>query len=132
MSLKCWRCGGPHLRCIFPHGEWHVWPAYNVQGHGIEAIGKWEQESSLDAAVTIRSLTTELQDCKEENKKLVKAMGEQSELITAMLQNVAYLQIQINSRHQLTKEEASRKNSHKKNEKLNPREKGFKPSRLLK
>ena len=42
MPLKCWRCGESHLRQIFPHGEGNVRPTYNVQGHGTEAVGKWE------------------------------------------------------------------------------------------
>ena len=49
-----------------------------------------------------------------------------------MLQNLADLQKQINSGNQLTEIEGSRINSHKKNEKLNPSKKGFKPYHLLK
>ena len=63
-TLQCWICGGPHLHRICPHGEGYVWPAYNSQGHGNEAIGKREQESSLDVAATIIILRAELQDCK--------------------------------------------------------------------
>ena len=59
-SSQCWRCGGPHLHWIFPHGEGHVRPAYNSQGHGTEAVGKREQESCLDVAATIRNLRAEL------------------------------------------------------------------------
>ena len=59
-------------------------------------------------------------------------MVEKNQLTIAMLHNVANLQRQINSGHQLTEAEGSRKNSHKKNEKINPRKKGFKPSHLLK
>ena len=59
-------------------------------------------------------------------------MVEQNQLITAMLHNVASLQRQINSGHQLTEAKESRKNSHKKNENLRPRKKYFKPSHLLK
>ena len=55
--LQCWRCGGPHLHQICLHGEGYVRPAYNIQGHGIEAIEKWEQEISPDSVATIRSLT---------------------------------------------------------------------------
>ena len=39
-ALQSWRCGGPHLRQICPHGEGYVSPAYNIQGHGTEAVGK--------------------------------------------------------------------------------------------
>ena len=78
MPLKCWRCGGPHLRRICPHEERYVSPAYNTQHHGARTVGKGEQESFLDAAVTIRILRIELQDCKEENKRVVKAMVEQN------------------------------------------------------
>ena len=60
IALKCSRCGGPHLRHICPHGEGHVRLAYSVQGHGTEAVGKWEHESSPDAAATIRILREEL------------------------------------------------------------------------
>ena len=49
-----------------------------------------------------------------------------------MLQSLAGLQRQLNSGHQLAKVEGSRRSSHDKNEKLNPRKKGFKPSHLLK
>ena len=54
--LQCWRCGGPHLRRICPHEEGNVRLPYYVQGHGTKAIGKWEQESSPDAAANIRIL----------------------------------------------------------------------------
>ena len=110
--LKCWRCGGPHFRRICPHEERYLSLAYNTQRHGAKTVGKGEQESFPDAAVTIRILRIELQDCKEENKRLVKAMGEQNQLIIAMLQNVADLQRKINSGHQLTEAEGSRTNSH--------------------
>ena len=116
---------------ICPHEKRYVRPYYNTQCHGAKTIGKGEQESFPDAAVTIRILRIELQDCKEENKRLVKAMVEQNQLITSMLQNVEDLQRQINSGHQLTEAEGSRKISHKKNEKFNPRKKGFKHSHLL-
>ena len=125
MSFKCWRCGGPHLHWIFPHEERYVRPAYNTQCHGADIVGKEEQESFPDATVTIRILRIELQDCKEENKRLVKAMVEQNQLITTILQNVADFQRQIKSGHQLTEAEGSRKNSHKKNEKLKTKEERF-------
>ena len=76
--LKCWRCGRPHLRRICPHGEGCVRPAYNIQGHGAEAIEKWEHESSQGVVATIRNLRVELQDCKEENKRLVKDLVKQN------------------------------------------------------
>ena len=91
-TLQCWRCGGSHLRRICPHGEGCVRPAYNIQGHGTEAVGRRERESSPDATATIRSLREELQDCKEENKRLVKALVEENQLTTTMLQSLAYLQ----------------------------------------
>ena len=117
---------------ICTHEERYVRPTYNTQRHGAKTIGKGEQESFPYAAVTIRILRTELQDCKQEKKRLVKAMVEQNQFITTMLQNVAGLHRQINSGHQLTQEEGSRKNSHKKNEKIKPSKKYFKPSNLLK
>ena len=79
-----------------------VRPAYNIQGHETEAIGKMEQESSLDAATTIRILRVELQGCKEENKRLVRALVEQNYMNSVMIQSLADLQRQINSRNQLT------------------------------
>ena len=100
---------------ICPLEERYVRPAYNTQRHGAETVGKGEQESFLDAAVTIRMLRTKLWDCKEENKILVKAMVEQNQLITTMLQNVAGLQRKLNFGYQLTEAEGSRKNSHKNN-----------------
>ena len=66
------------MRRICPHEERYVRPAYNTQHCGAETVGKGEQESFPDAAVTIRISRTELQDCKEENKRLVKAMVEQN------------------------------------------------------
>ena len=92
MQFKSWRCGGPHLHRICPHEERYVRLDYNTQRHGDETVGKGEQESFPDAVATIRILRTELHNCKEENKRLVKAMGEQNQLITTMLQNVADLQ----------------------------------------
>ena len=50
--LQCWRCGGPHLRRICPHGEGYVRPAYNIQENETEATGNREQESSSDAVDT--------------------------------------------------------------------------------
>ena len=58
--LQCWRCGGPHLCRICPQGEGCVRTAYIIQGHGTKVAGKWEHESSLDDAATIRSLRAEL------------------------------------------------------------------------
>ena len=73
------------MRHICPHGEGYVRPAYNAQGHGTEAVEKREQESSPNAAATIRSLRAELQDFEEENKRLVKALVEKNQLTTSML-----------------------------------------------
>ena len=74
MPLKCWICGGPHLRRICPHEERYLSPAYNTQRHGAKTVGKGEQESFPDATISIRILRIELQDCKEENKRLEKDM----------------------------------------------------------
>ena len=57
---------------------------------------------------------------------------EKNQLTTTMLHSLAYLQRQINSQHQLTEVEGSRINSHEKNEKLNPKKRGFKPPHLVK
>ena len=76
-----------HRSC--PHGEGYVRPAYNIQGHGTKAVGKREQESSPDVAATIRILRVELQDCKEENKRLAKALVEKNQLTSTMLQSLA-------------------------------------------
>ena len=83
--LQCWTCGGPHFHWIFPHGEGYVRSAYNVQGHGTEAVGKWGQDNSPDDVATIRSLRAELQDFEEENKRLVKALVEKNQLTIVML-----------------------------------------------
>ena len=56
--------------------EGYVRPACNIQEHETEVVGKREQESSPDTVTTIRSMRVELQDCKEENKRLVKALVE--------------------------------------------------------
>ena len=100
---------------ICPHEERYVRPTYNTQRHGAETVGKGEQESFPDAVATIRILRAKLQDCKEENKRLVKSMVEQNQLITTMLQNVAGLQRKINFGYQLTEAEGSRKKSQKNN-----------------
>ena len=71
-------CLSTYLCAQFNNGEGYVRSTYNVQGHGIETVRKREQESSPDARHTIRSLREELQDCKEENKRLVKALVEQN------------------------------------------------------
>ena len=120
------------MRRICPHEERYVRPTYNGQRHGAKTVGKGEQESFPDAVVSIIILRTELQDRKEENKRLVKDLVEKNQLTTAILQSLVDIQRQINSGHQLTEAEGSRKISHKKNEKFNPRKKGFKPSHLLK
>ena len=59
MSLKCWRCRGPHLHWICTHEEGYLSLAYNTQRHGSEIVGKGEQESFPDVVVTIRILRTE-------------------------------------------------------------------------
>ena len=84
------------MRRICPHEEGCVRLAYNIQGHGTEAVEKWEHESSPNAATTIRILRAKLQDCKEENKRLVKDLVEKNQLTTTMLQSLADLQRQIN------------------------------------
>ena len=100
--LQCWRCGGPHLHRVCPHGEGYVRTNYNVQDHGTKAVGKREQESSPNATATIRSLRAELQDCKEENKRLVKDLVEKNQMTSVMLQSLEYLQRQVNFGHHLT------------------------------
>ena len=60
MSLKFWRCGGPHLHHICPHEERYVIASYNTQRHEADTVGKGEQESFPDVVVTIRILRTEL------------------------------------------------------------------------
>ena len=87
------------MRWIFPHGEGCIRTSYNIQGHGIEVVDKREQESSPDAAATIRILRVELQGCKEENKILVKDLVEQNQLTTTMLHSLVDLQRLINYGH---------------------------------
>ena len=65
-------------------------------------------------------------------RKLVKDLVDKNQFTTTMLQSLEDLQRQINDGHQLTEIEGSRRNSHDKNEKLNPRKKGFKPHHILK
>ena len=72
-----------------------------------------------------------MEDCKEENKRLVKALVEQNQLTTAMLESLENLQRKIKSGNQLTEIEGSERNYYEKNEKLNPRKKAFKPYHLL-
>ena len=57
----------------------------------------------------------ELQNCRENNKRMVKAQEEKNQLTTTILQSLTDLQGQVNSRHQ-------------RDVKLVQRKKGFKPS----
>ena len=66
------------MRRSCPHEEGYVRPVYNIQENETKADEKREQESSPDAAATIRSMRAELQDCKEEIKRLVNALVEQN------------------------------------------------------
>ena len=68
-----------------PHGEWYVRSTYNIQENETEAARKREQESSPYGEATIRILRVELQGCKDQNKRLVKALVEQNQLTTTML-----------------------------------------------
>ena len=83
-----------------------------VKGAETKFDRKRNQETSPNIAATIKSLR----------------MEEQNQLIAAMLQSLKNLQRQIKYGHQTTNTEGSRRNSRKKNVKLNQRRKGFKPS----
>ena len=98
----------------------------------MEVDGNREWESSPNATTTIIRRRVELHGCKEENKRMIKELVEKKQMTSVMLQSLSNLQRQINSRHHLIEVEGSRRNSHKKNVKLNPRKKGFKISQPLK
>ena len=53
-----------------------------------ESNGRILQETPPDFAATMRRLTAEMQSCKEDNERLVKAQEEQNQLNAAMLQNL--------------------------------------------
>ena len=78
------------MRKSLPHEEGCVRPTYNIQE--TKTNGKKEQESSPDATATIRSMSVELQSCREENKRMIKDMEEKNQLTAAMLRSLKYLQ----------------------------------------
>ena len=82
---------------------------------GIEFDREINQKNSPNLAPTIRGLKVELQNCKENNERMVKAQEEQNQLTTAILQSLTDLRGQVNSWHQ-------------RDVKLGQRKKGFKPS----
>ena len=85
-----------------PHEEGYVRLAYNIQETKTEADGKRKQESSLVDEATIRSLRVELQGCKEETKRMIKALVEKIQITSFILQSLVDLQRQINSWRHLT------------------------------
>ena len=86
-----------------------------VMNDGIEFDREINQKNSPNLAATIRGLKVELQNCRGNNERIVKAQEEQNQLIAAILQSLTDLQGKVNSHHQ-------------RDVKLGQRKKGFKPS----
>ena len=82
-----------------------------VENAKIESNGRRNQETPPDIAATVRSLRVELQSCREDNERMIKAQEEQNQLNASMLQSLTDIQRQINSRHRSSNLEGSRSSS---------------------
>ena len=58
---------------------------------GIEFDREINQKNSPNLATTIRGLKVELQNCRENNERMVKAQEEQNQLTAAILQSLTDL-----------------------------------------
>ena len=54
----------------------------------IESNGRRNQETPLDIAATMRSLRVELQSCREDNERMLKAQEDQNQINVAILQSL--------------------------------------------
>ena len=73
-----------------------------------ESNGRRNQETPPDSAATMRILRVELQSCKEDNERMLKAQEDQNQINSAILQSLTDIQGQINSGHHTTNPERSR------------------------
>ena len=73
----------------------------NIQVGNVEtkSNGRRYQETSPDITTTMRSLRVELQSCREENERMLKAQEDQNQINAAILQSLKDVQGQINSGH---------------------------------
>ena len=62
-----------------------------VMNDGIEFDGEINQKTSPDLVATIRGLKVELQNCRENNERMVKAQEEQNQLTASILQSLTDL-----------------------------------------
>ena len=73
-----------------------------------ESNGRRNQETPPDSAATMRILRVELQSCKEDNERMLKAQEDQNQINAAILQSLTDIHGQINSRNQTTNPERRR------------------------
>ena len=62
--------------------------------------GRRFQDTPPDFAATMRSLRVDLQSCRENNERMLKAQEYQNKINVAILQSLTDIQRQINSGHQ--------------------------------
>ena len=62
-----------------------------VMNDGTEFDEEINQNNSPNLAATIRGLKVELQNCRENNERMVKAQEEKNQLTAAILQSLTYL-----------------------------------------
>ena len=87
--------------------------------------GRRYQETPPDIAATMRSLRVELQSCREDNERMIKAQEEKNQLNAAMLQILTDIQRQINSRHWTKNPERSGSSSRRNSRKRSNRSRRF-------
>ena len=57
-----------------------------------ESNGRINQETPLDIVATMRSLRVELQSCREDNERMLKAQEDQNQINAAILQSLTDIQ----------------------------------------
>ena len=83
-------------------------PNVRVENDEIESNGNIYQETLSDIAATMRSLRVELQNCREDNERMLKAQKDKNQINATILQSLTDIQGQINSGHQTANPERSR------------------------
>ena len=73
-----------------------------------ESNGRRFQDTPPDFAATMRSLRVDLQSCREDNERMLKAQENQNQINGAILQILTDIQGQINSGHQIANPERSK------------------------
>ena len=62
-----------------------------------ESNGRRFQDTPLDIVATMKSLRVELQSCREDNKRMLKAQEDQNQINAAIIQSLIDIQGQLNS-----------------------------------